>query len=380
MAKSGENFDDAQLQPLSDVETIKPEIKDSAATTPRTSSLFNFDGLNGIFRMRKTIESSEDDINNEIEKSDVIVIEVPVIGSEFMGKQKQHENEALAEIDIFTTPSTFDLSTADAVRDDGLTFPPHSQGSPSQEPTTESALETTTAADLDTTLPVDNVETTTELNVEEIQSVESELMEQWRSVDGGMIDDDFPESEMFTMESRARPRYPFNVKIVVNNEDEKKSCRSKTSCSQVSFSRPRLDIDRQFYSDYSDEDLFLHPEVNRYFEIANDMRTRNTRRAADDMITPAPRFPPIRGIKKPSFIERLESESSLERSERINKNLDGLMRFISVWAQVDKFVSERARSAIRRVAYMTGDDYDDFTLGSPKKRASSKRMIDEPFT
>lgn len=316
------------------------------------------------------MESSEDDINNEIEKSDVIEIEVPVIGSEYM--RKHHENQlevvdnrkGYAEFDIFTTPSTFDLSTAEAERDDVLTFSPHSQGSPSQESTVESAIETTTT----TTTDDDDAMTT-----KSIQSVESKLIEQWR--------DDFPESEMFTMEqSRVHPKYPFNVKIVVNNEDEKKSCRSKTSCSQVSFSRPKHDIDRQFYSDYSDEDLLYRPEFDRYFEMANDLRPRNARRAADDMVTPAPRIPPMRGLKKPSFIERMENESSLERSERINKNLDGLMRFISVWAQVDRFVSDRARSAIKRVAYLTGDDYDDMTLGSPKRRKETKRMANEPFT
>lgn len=385
VAKSGETLDDVQLQPLSDVETIEAEIEANsqpATTTPRTSSLLNLESLN-IFRMRKAMESSEDDINNEIGKSDVIEIEVPVIGSEYMRKHRENQLEVVdnrrghAEIDIFS-PSTFDLSTAEAERDDVLTFAPHFQGSPSQESTVEGTVETTTTTDAEALWSDDDV-TTTKSTLDVIQSVESKLMEQWRAGDG-MIDDDFPESEMFTMKSRARPKYPFNVKIVVNNEDEKKSCRSKSSCSQVSFSRPKLDIDRQFYSDYSDEDLLYRPEFDRYFEIANNLRPRNARRAADDMVTPAPRFPPMRGLKKPSFIERLENESSLERSERINKNLDGLMRFISVWAQVDRFVSDRARSAIRRVAYLTGDDYDDMTLGAPKRRSETKRTASEPFT
>lgn len=386
VAKSGETFDDVQLQPLSDVETIEAEIEANsqpAATTPRTSSLFNFDSLN-IFRMRKAMESSEDDIYNEIEKSDVIEIEVPVIGIEYIRKhhisvENQLEvvdnRKGYTETDIFTTPPTFDLSTAEAERDDVLTFSQHSQGSPSQESTVESSIETTTT-EPEALSPTEDDDVTTKSTLDVIQSVESKLMEQ----PDEMIDDDFPESEMFTMKSRARPKYPFNVKIVVNNEDEKKSCRSKTSCSQVSFSRPKHDIDRQFYSDYSDEDLLYRPEFDRYFEMANNLRPRNARRAADDRVTPAPRIPSMRGLKKPSFVERLENESSLERSERVNKNLDSLMRFVSVFAHVDKFVSDRVRSTIKRIAHLTGDDYDDMSLGSAKRRSGTKRMADEPFT
>lgn len=359
--KGSETFDDVELQSLSDVETIEAEVY---ATTSRTSPLFSFDSLN-IFRLRK--ESSEDYIDNEIKKSDVIEIEVPVIGSEYMRKNhdKAVDNrKGYAEIDIFTTPSTFDLSTSEDI----LTFSPsHFQGSPSQESSVENTFETTTTA------ATEALSTDTERSViDVIQSMESKLMEHRNY---------FPESEMLTVKSRSRPKFPFNVKIVVNNEDERKSCRSKTSCSQVSFSRPKNDIDHKYYSDYSDEDVFHRPEIDRYFELANDLRPRNVRGVNDgELITPAPRFPPMRGIKKPSFIERLENESSIERSERINKNLDGLMRFVSVVAQVDKFVSDRARTVVRRIAHMAGDDYDDITLGSPRKRVDTKRMINDPFT
>lgn len=381
----GETFDDVQLQPLSDVanETIRSEIKSSSlpfTTTPRISSLFDFGRL-----MRKAVESLEDDINNEIENGDVIEIEVPVIGSEFMRRQ-QHDVEATeavdnakgyAEMDFFSTPSAFDVYTTEATRDNTVAFFGDFQTAPSDEAGSQNTLETATRNFVETSASVD-VHTKSDAD---IQSVESKLMEQWKATDV-MIDGPF-ESEMFTVRSRTRPKYPFNVKIVVNNEDEKKSCRSKTSCSQVNFARSKQSLERQFYADYSDEDLFFLSEDDRYFQLENEMRPRNARRAAaDDMITPAPRLPPFRGlqgVKKPGFIERLENESSLERSERINKNLDGLMRFISVWAQVDKFVSERARSAIKRVAYLTGDDYDDEVVGS-RKRVATKKAVDAPFT
>jgi hypothetical protein len=210
-------------------------------------------------------------------------------------------------------------------------------------------------------------------------------MEQWKAADS-LIDASL-EIESFTTERpRVHPKFPFNVKILVNNEEERKSCKSKTSCSQVSFAGSKQrDIDPQFYTDDSDEDLYFRMVPGRYGDEQNEIRTKNAKRAANDMITPAPRYPipTVRGIplRKPDFIEKLENESSLERSERVNKNLDNLMRFISVWAQVDKFVSDRARSAIKRIAYLT-DDYDDSLLGSRRRvdRIDPKRAIDEPFT
>jgi hypothetical protein len=384
VGKSSETFDDAQLQRLSDNSngTIKSEIKVNLlmpSTTARISSLFNFKHFNAL-------ESSEDDMNNEIEKSDVIEIEVPVIGSEFMrktyGDELKVDDEESANIDTLTT--TADLSTSG----EALTFPVEA----STRPTTfKNTLETTTQvgdlADVSmTTMSDENRNNVRNIYYEDIQSVESKLMEQWKAADS-LIDASY-EIESFTTERpRVHPKFPFNVKIVVNNEEKRKSCKSKTSCSQVSFAGSRQrDIDPQFYADYSDEDLTYRIIPERYHDQPNDIRSRNAKRAANDIITPAPRFPPlpaVRGIplRKPDFIERLENESSLERSERVNKNLDNLMRFISVWAQVDKFVSDRARSAIKRIAYLT-DDYDDFTLGSRRRvdRIEPKRSIDEPFT
>jgi hypothetical protein len=339
-------------------------------------------------------------VNNEIKSADVIEIEVPLIDRDFMRRSYGDDvdnTKGYAEIDILTTPSTFDLSTKS---DDVLTFAADFQTAATHATTYNNALATTTQADdyetsAPTTKSVDDESRTINVRTNDIESVESKLMEQWKAADN-MIDDSL-ESEVFTtLRPRVIPKFPFNVKIVVNNDEERKSCKSKTSCSQVSFAGSKqLDIDPQFYTDYSDEDLFFQSIPDRYYEPMNELRPRNARRAADDMITPAPRFPPlpqVRGvpIKKPAFIERLENESSLERSERVNKNLDNLMRFISVWAQVDKFVSDRARGAVRKIAHLTGgDDYDDNILGSRRRvdraesrreAAESKRAIDEPFT
>lgn len=428
---NSEILDDAQLQQLSDNPngTIESEIKINhlpPSTTARISSLFNFKLLNAM-------ESSEDDINNEIEKSDVIEIEVPLIGSEFMRRSynvdelKVDEESTKDNAETETSTTFSDLSKPDGA----LTFSSVFKSSAIHPTTFKNAVETTTQVRDDSVQVRDSpqvrdtvtafgeaatlysdaatkiedspaVQTTTKSNEirnyvnshfynfdNDLQSMESKLMEQWKAADS-MIDAS-PEIEVFTtVKPRVHPKFPFNVKIVENSDDKRKSCKSKTSCSQVSFAgSSQSDIDPQFYTDYSDEDLVFRSIPGRFYEKPNEIRPKNAKRAADDIITPAPRFPPmpqVRGLnlpalRKPGFIERLESESSIERSERVNKNLDNLMRVISVWAQVDKFVSDRARGAIKRIAYLT-DDYDDFTLGSKHRgsRLEPKRAVDEPFT
>lgn len=352
------------------------------------------------------MESSEDDLNKEIEKNDVIEIEVPVIGIDYVKakKEQQSKNENTLEInedvdtneynvhtldlvqdDVFTTQSTSDLSANDNI----LTFTADFQTSFSDETTNQNIVETTTQTepqvdDADTTTVSDEakIESTDETQTYRIQTVESKEIEQWKAADSPMIDGSF-ESKLLTVKSLHYPKYPFKVKIVVNKEDEKKSCKSKRSCSQVRASRSKdLDIDPEFYADYSDEDEDFENDPQMRPSV---LRSRNAKRAADDVVTPAPRLQPFQplqpfaGIKKPSFIEQWENESSLERSERINKNLDGLMRVVGVWAHVDRFVSDRARSAIQKIAYLTGDDYGDIALGS-KRGSDRKRTIDDPFT
>lgn len=404
--RSGEIFDDARLQLVSEVanETIKTEVKGNLPTTvepPRISSLFNFNKFN--FLSKRPLQSDEDDLNNEIENSDVIEIEVPVIGSEYARLQRVQDDENeysvetsrdyydddskdYSEVDIFSTQSTSDISleaSSSREDDDLLTFSTDFQTDVNEEvtsqPTIEGDFETTTTPHELGEETSSEASAQTENYAEVIQSMESKLMEQWKATDD-MIDESV-KREISTAKPQNNPIFPFLVKIFVDTEDQNKGCK-KTSCSQVSFSRPNRDIDPESsYADYSDEDFKSKPE--RIFEMPNEFGARNARRAADDMPTPAPRIPPIKGlppIKKTRFIEQLENESSLERHHRVNKNLDNLARFVQVWAQVDRFVSERARSTVRKIVSLSGDDYGDNILGSRILNDKSKRMIDEPFT
>lgn len=376
---------------------LASEANKTALQAPKTNIISNqppsrvfslFKKFN-LLPMRNLDVSSETDENNEIEQGDVIEIEVPVIGSDFTISEKHHSYDNKVETDDaanilksnyiewkFTATQSYpDISQTEMGTEDFSTFQ-----TSDDETTFKSGLDTTTQPASETSSESFIDKKHRKYFTEDIRSAESELMKQRKAADE-MIDGSF-ESKIFTLKTQRRSKHPFNVKIIVNNEVERKSCKTKSSCSQVSFSRSRdYGDDPQIYFDYSDEDLLLKNEPERYFERPNGLRARNARRAADDMpITPAPRFKPIRGIKKPSFIEHLENESSLERSERINKNLDGFMRFVSVWAQIDKFVADRARGAVKKLAHLSGDDYaDDFTLGT-KRRVDSKRTVHDPFT
>lgn len=405
--KGRETYDAQRLSDAAN-DAVKSEIKvnllPTTTTASRLSSIFNLNKLN-LLPIRNLMESSEDDdLENEIAKSDVIEIEVPLIGADYVKVRREQElknenkleingdvdttyNNSYAEINVLTTEATapFDLSTSKDV----LTFAADFQTSSNDETTYQNIVENTTQAEAQVDAE-DDADTTTigneanesfvEIQTDRIQTVESKLTEQWRAADSPMSDGSFV-SKLFTGKTRHYPKYPFNVKVVENNDDEKESCKSKSSCTQVRASRSGdHDIDPEFYVEYSDETK----EPLRIFERPNALRSRNARRAADDinLFTPAPQLQPFqlfKGIKKPNFIERLESESSIERSERINKNLDGLMKLVGVWAHVDKFVSDRARTIVHQIAYISGDDDGDYAVGS-KRGSDRKRTADDPFT
>jgi hypothetical protein len=397
VGKSGETHDDAQLQLVSDVGegTIEAEtatVNPLSSTTPRAASSF----LAGLGRLQlplsimKMMESSEDDEVNEIE---AIEIELPII--EDFGRRKYHENQNRDEdvnaaisvdVDDFTTQPAADLLTT---RDDSVAFTTSSLAASNDATFDQNADEVSARAYGARFPPASSDEAESywreeSSRLEEIQSVESKLMEQWKAADESMSDLQRFESEAIAFKpSRLRLRFPFNVKIIVNNDDASKSCKTKKSCSQVRFAE-LSELDPIYDSaDDSDEDLFFQAEPERYYDVPNRLGARNARRAADDMsmYTPAPRYPPMQALKKPGWVEQLENESSLERSERVNKGLDNLMNFVSMWAQVDKFVSDRTRGVVKKLAYLaSGDDYDEPLVGSRKRVDSRRSVHDEPFT
>lgn len=344
-----------------------------------------------------TTQSSSDIKSDEItSRADIIEIEVPVIGNEFSRKSQEsyedteyssssssNEQEEMApsggyvEINVLPTTTTVSSEETEMINfqnsfDDETTLQNHQQTAPS-------SFIRTTSTPLDTT---------------DMHAIESRLVDQYYPANF------IEENELLPFEtlrdSEMKPKRsanPFNVKIMVNNDEHKYNCKGKKSCTQVNYAKMD-DIDREYYSDEADidDDLFFMSELEG--RRSNAVKSR---RAADDgyfssfngiSLTPAPRNAfaasnSFRALKKPSFIERLESESSLERSERVNKDLSNLMKFVAVWAHVDKFVSDRARSVVHRLARMTDEDYGDYMVGS-RRRENNLRAVaekaDEPFT
>lgn len=361
---------------------------------------------------------------NDIPNAEMIEIEVPLIGKEFTRKirDKAHfeeESEGLDDeienefVEINLMPIMSQVGILETTQAQPSSFPTEKQQSSSRETNTKSFHQTSssphsTTNDISYYSPLAYTE-----NLDDIHAIESKLMDQYHSshtseevTEQNLIrklkfkkEEVTTEQPNLTTQRQYNHKYPFSVKVIVNNEDEKASCKNKQSCSQVSFAK-KHDIDQEFYKDEMNDDLFFNSD-----EKPNQLKAR---RAADGgffntfnglSLTPAPRFSGLnsnhlRGMpnipamsvpKKPTFIERLENESSLERSERVNKDLNNLMKLVAVWAHVDKFVSDRARSTIKRLAFMTDEDYvDNFVLGSRKKVDNNLNTIaknaDEPFT
>lgn len=374
-------------------------------------------------------QDNSDDNSVDVQKAEMIEIEVPLIGKEYTRRMREkvdvdvddtvtnnaiEDTDNYIEIKIMPTTSTTvsDTTEQSTFIPDFQTFRNIEAGTKSYHQTTSSSYSTINDVSSYSTLA------STDSN-EDMHAIESKLMDQYHSshssvenVDESLIDKlTFEIQEAHTDQpiyadthKKFQHKFPFNVKVVVNNNDQKTSCKNKQSCNQVNFSKKHLDIDQEYYKDDSDEDIIFKNELNMYNEKPNQLKSR---RAADDgfynpfdpfnsfSLTPAPRFSAMNNNfrmpnvpimnRKPTFLERLENESSLEKSERVNKDLNNLMKFVAVWAHVDKFVSDRARTAIKKLAYMTDEDYtDNFIVGSRKRVDNNLNHIaknaDEPFT
>lgn len=371
-----------------------------AATTPKQylhlSEIFSL--FNSKFPQLKRKDAIDD---NEISdtSADMIEIEVPLVGNEFardynvgverindeiyMHKESDEDEsvnvipEGYVEISIMpaTTTETQSKEITDFQTSFGDTtaFENYFQTSPSPSYPTE-------------------ISSYTSLN-DDMEGVESKLMDQWNDDVG----DDFGttrQTEFYT-----RKHSPMSVTIVVNGQTSR--CRNNPQCRQVNFAKHSYNIDRQYQTD-SDEDLFFKSEPHVYSEKRNQLKSR---RAADDGFfnnfprlppadnnyfnfpqpAPAPRANmPLMNFQKPKWIERLENESSLERSERVNKGLGNMMKLVAIWAHLDKFVTGRARSILQKAAFMSDDghllgssnpsEYDEIKLAKVLPKSN------EPFT
>jgi hypothetical protein len=328
------------------------------------------------------------------DRAEIVEIEVPVIGSDFTRNgQDATVSDNNDDDDDDDAPSELEETHDGYVEINIL---------PAKTTTIVSPTETTDFRDNDETTVESHQQTAPpHLGTSDMHAIESRLVDQYRyNYEDNMIDDNEDEyhSKDNNVVEEIKPKryaFPFNVKILVNNDDQRRSCKGKRSCFQVNFAKSQQhhDIDREYLdeaADDDDDDLFFKSEPERAIQM-------KSRRAADDgffnsfngiSLTPAPRNSfassnSMRALKKPSFIDRLETESSLERSERVNKDLSNLMKFVAVWAHVDKFVSDRARSVIRRLAYMADEDYGDYVVGSRRRENNLKAIADnadEPFT
>ena len=414
--KNREHIEASLLEQLTDelIDTTDNNIDVIPLETTKSSFLSNLNKILPFKILKDQLDSEES--NQETQRADVIEIEVPVIGSEY-GRVAEveldhYENrlndsdpgvdrDTFLEFDMLTMNSTDELQSSSTFFTETTTELPQTIDEIIEETTIE-----TKSHELATT---ERVSTTTEWSrfeivnsFDELMQAESQIVEQIVSLEEEIehfekklieIDDVVedltfkiqPEPEVTTSkvtvleDNKMIPEVKAtSVKIIVNKPDNKKSCKNFTSCYQVQYSKPKtteatLIVKNEADLDESVEDLSSEYVSDKH---RNEMRSRNARKAADDDFpTPAPRFNPLFrniNIKKPAFIEKLESETSVERTERVNTGIERLMRFVSVVAQVDSYVANRARSAFKKLAHVYGDDDDVLHLRTNK--------ITEPFT
>jgi hypothetical protein len=335
-----------------------------ATTTPKQylhlAEIFSL--FNSKFPQLRRGDATDD---NEISdtSADMIEIEVPLVGNEFarnfnvdaerinneinVDKESDEDVNEVPEgyVEISIMPSTTTETQSKEITDfqsfgDTTTFENFFETSPSYSHPTENPSHKSLSDDM--------------------EGVESKLMDHWNHLEN--VGDDFGTTQQ--TEFYTRKHSPMTVTIVVNSQTSR--CKNNPQCRQVNFAKHYYDIDRQYPTD-SDEDLFFKSEPSVYSEKRNQLKSR---RAVDDGFFNFPRLTPsdnnylnfpqpapvLRGnmppinLKKPKWIEKIESESSLERSERVNKDLGNMMKLVAVWAHLDKFVSNRARSIVGKVA------------------------------
>ena len=417
--KNTENFEASLLEQLTDelIDTTDNKIDVIPLETTKSSFLSNLNKILPFKILKDQLDSEEN--NQETQRADVIEIEVPVIGSEF-GRVVEvelddYENRINYSDPVGARVSFLDfdflaMNLTEEVDREIQTNTFFTETSTEFPQTIDENIEETTIENKSHEISSTERESTTPKwsrfeivnSFDELMKAESQIIEQFISleediehfenklieVDDAVEDLTFkiqPEPEVTTSkvtvleDNKTIPEIKTtSVKIIVYKPDNKKSCKNFTSCYQVQYSKPKtteatLIVKNEADLDDSVEDLSSEFESDKH---RNEMRSRNARKAADDDFpTPAPRFNPLFrniNIKKPAFIEKLESETSVERTERVNTGIERLMRFVSVVAQVDSYVSNRARSAFKKLAHVYGDDDDILQLRTNK--------ISEPFT
>lgn len=418
--KNNENLEGTLLEQLTDEinDPTDNKIDVIPLETTKSSFLTNLNKILPFKILKDQLDSVED--NQETQRADVIEIEVPVIGSEYGRvadvELDHYENrlndsnpvesrDTFLEFDLLTTKPN-DKINLELATDTFLT-----ETTTEFLETTDEVFEESTIENKSLELATTERESTTSKwsrfeivnSFDELMEAENQIIDKFVSLEENIVQfekklieiDDVvedltfkihPEPEVTTSKvtviednKTITEMKTTSVKIIVNKPDNKKSCKNFTSCYQVQYSRPKTTEATLLVKNEADLDESIEDLSSEYVsdKHKNEMRSRNARKAADDDFpTPAPRLNPLfrnLNIKKPAFIEKLESETSVERSERLNTGIERLMRFVSVVAQVDSYVSNRARSAFKKLAHVYGnDDGDTLQLRSNK--------ISEPFT
>lgn len=132
----------------------------------------------------------------------------------------------------------------------------------------------------------------------------------------------------------------------------------------------KYDDDESYFGENGDD--FVLVKDNDFKDITiNLLKAGMSKRSIDDKtvaINQIGNAQPQNDVdrKKMSWLEKIQNETSTERGERLNRALEKLMRVVTVFGQMDNFLTTRTRDVIQKLALMY--DYDEKKSQNRRKR------------
>lgn len=134
--------------------------------------------------------------------------------------------------------------------------------------------------------------------------------------------------------------------LEVRSTDERNMAPTATTETQRSKSTPPINIVDPFRS----SEYFDSMDDN-----SNDAMMKSKRAVGNEKLLPIGEIvrPAQQAAKaKQTLAERLQNESSAERAERIQKNIQRLMHFVTIVGHVDSYLSKRFRTGVKKMAQL----------------------------
>lgn len=161
-----------------------------------------------------------------------------------------------------------------------------------------------------------------------------------------------PMTETTTIESEVE--YPEQVS---NNNEE------NTANQEVTEDEPknnRID-DTPHFKRAAQNSIFSSDLVSPFANLKEKFKIESQFPEALPIAQPKPIAQPLpqlseANFKKPGWVERLEQETSEEREQRLEHDLQKMIKFVGILSKIDGFFMDRTKSAVRKLSTLIDDD------------------------